>query len=332
VQSIVQADALAWLESHPASPQTSVITSLPDRSELEGMSFEDWRRWFENAARTILRWLPHDGAAIFYQSDVRRNESWVDKSHLILRAADAENAALIWHKIVCRQPPDTASRDARPSYSHVLCLRREARAPRHPGPDVLADAGPKTWSRGMGVAACQLACDYLRVETNTRCVVDPFCGQGSALAVASGMGFDVVGVDINARRCQATRSFLERTRIALAALERGAQLFDQGSFFEAHEAWEAHWRETSDGDERRGFQGLIQVAAGFHKLLVMHDSESAQRLLGRALDKLDQTPWLPGFDLARFRTAVHACQAALAAGTFEPDQIPRLKSARSSET
>lgn len=324
VQSIVQADALAWLESHPASPQTSVITSLPDRSELEGMSFEDWCTWFVNAARAILRWLPNDGAAIFFQTDVRRNEIWVDKSHLILRAADAEAAALIWHKIVCQKPPDTASRDARPSYSHVLCLRRDARAPRHPVPDVLADAGPATFRRGIGVAACQLACDYLRVETSTRCVVDPFCGQGSVLAVASGMGFDVVGVDINARRCQATRSFLERTRVALAAVECGARLFDQGAFFDAHEAWEAHWREASDGVERRAFQGLIQVAAAFHKLLVMHDSESAQRLLGRALDKLDQTPWLPGFDLASFRTSVHRCQATLAAGEFERDQIPRI--------
>jgi hypothetical protein len=289
-----------------------------------------------------LRWLPPDGAAIFYQTDVRRNESWVDKSHLVLRAADAEAAALIWHKIVCRQPPDTAGRDARPSYSHVLCLRRDARAPRHPVPDVLADAGPATFRRGMGVAACQLACDYLRVETSTRCVVDPFCGQGSVLAVASGMGFDVVGVDVNARRCQAARSSLERTRVVLAALDRGARLFDQGAFFDAHEAWEAHWRETRDGTERRAFQGLIQVAAAFHKLLVMHDSESAQRLLDRALDKLDQTPWLPGFDLTGFRRAVHGCHAALAAGEFERDQIPRiaaaaksdatLKSARSSET
>jgi hypothetical protein len=138
------------------------------------------------------------------------------------------------------------------------------------------------------------------------------------------MGFDVVGVDVNARRCQATRASLERTRVVLAALEHGARLFDQGAFFDAHEAWEAHWRETSDRVERRAFQGLIQVAAAFHKLLVMHDSESAQRLLARALDKLDQTPWLPGFDLAAFRKALHGCQAALAAGELERDQIPRI--------
>lgn len=323
-RSIVQAEALSWLREHSALPGTSVITSLPDRSELAGASFEEWRGWFVNAAQSILRWLPAGGVAIFYQTDVRRDERWVDKSYLVLRASEAESAALIWHKIVSRQTPGTANLEGRPSYSHLLCVGREARAPRHPTPDVLPGAGAATWSRGMGFAAAQLACDYLRDETVTRCVVDPFCGTASVLAVASTMGFDVVGVELSAKRCRAARTQLARVDAMYAALKSGAILFDRGEFFDAHEAWETRWRATDDDEERRGLQGLIQVTAAFHKLFVMQSPESAQRLLGKGLAKLDATPWLPGCNLAEFRGALRACEAGLVAGNLERTGIPRL--------
>ena len=113
-QSIVQAEALAWLSEHPAAPGTSVVTSLPDRSELAGVSFGEWRDWFVNAARAVLRWLPGDGAAIFYQTDVRHDHVWVDKAQLVSCGASAESLALIWHKIVCRRPPGRSSSEGWP--------------------------------------------------------------------------------------------------------------------------------------------------------------------------------------------------------------------------
>ena len=35
----------------------------------------------------------------------------------------------------------------------------------------------------MGVTACEVACRYLADETETRTIVDPFCGRGTVLAV-----------------------------------------------------------------------------------------------------------------------------------------------------
>jgi tRNA G10 N-methylase Trm11 len=64
------------------------------------------------------------------------------------------------------------------------------------------------WSRAMGVTACRVACQFLRDETETRVVVDPFCGRGTALAVANAMGFDAVGVDLGAKRCRAARKLV----------------------------------------------------------------------------------------------------------------------------
>lgn len=49
-----------------------------------------------------------------------------------------------------------------------------------------------------------------------------------------------------------------------AAYRRGAELFNAGSFWEAHEAWEAAWNAARGRDAAQAtfIQGLIQVAAG----------------------------------------------------------------------
>jgi hypothetical protein len=164
-----------------------------------------WRTWFVAAARTVLEWTPRSSVAIFFQTDVVRHGVWVDKGHLVLSAAEATNARLVSHKIVCRKPPGTVTR-GRAGYSHLLCLSRSGRAPtRSSSPDVVAEAGFKPTEKSMGVEACRLACQFLLAETRTRIVVDPFCGSGTVLAVANALGLDAIGVDRSARACSAAR-------------------------------------------------------------------------------------------------------------------------------
>lgn len=202
---VLQADALAWLQENPAEPGSSVVTSLPDLSELPELGVEGWRDWFVEAARRVVRWVPADSVAIFFQSDVRHAGVWIDKGYLVMRAAEQEGVVLLWHKIVCRKAPGTITH-GRASYSHLICCSRTpATTLEHPGPDVLADAGFMPWSKAMGVNACRLACRYLLEETATLRVVDPFCGHGTALAVANAVGLDAVGVDRSARQCRAAR-------------------------------------------------------------------------------------------------------------------------------
>jgi uncharacterized protein len=109
------------------------------------------------------------------------------------------------------------------------------------------------------------------------------------------------------------------------ALQRGALLFDEGAFFEAHEAWEHGWLAETDPTRRRCLQGLIQIAAGFHKLLVMGDADAASRLLAKGLAKLDACP-VPtgGVEIAAFREGTRACARALAEGRLDRAAIPRL--------
>jgi len=213
---IYNEDALAWLEHHapPHPTSTSVITSLPDISELGHIKkndYDSYCQWFTETARRVIRWIPQEGEGkiIFFQSDIRKDSGeLIDKSYLILRACEVEKASLVWHKIVCRKGMNSADVRLKPglkraTYSHMLCVsRKEVPAPRRAGPDVLADGGFMSWSRAMGQEACRMACRYLLEETDTMCVVDPFCGQGSVLAMANAFGFDAVGVDLSTKRCR----------------------------------------------------------------------------------------------------------------------------------
>ena len=47
-----------------------------------------------------------------------------------------------------------------------------------------------------------------------------------------------------------------------AGLSRGLLLFNQGHYWEAHEAWEDAWTPDRHGPDRGFYKGLIQVAAG----------------------------------------------------------------------
>ena len=113
------------------------------------------------------------------------------------------------------------------------------------------------------------------------------------------------------------------------AFWRGAALFDRGDYFDAHEVWEERWLSTGEPNERLLLQGLIQVAAAFHKRFVSHSQASAERLLGRGLTKLAacDPAGVPGFELTAFCRALHACKLHIEHEGFDRTQIPRMKAA-----
>jgi uncharacterized protein len=45
-------------------------------------------------------------------------------------------------------------------------------------------------------------------------------------------------------------------------LEQGIELFNEGHYWEAHEAWEGDWMPDRKGPDSGFYKGLIQVAAG----------------------------------------------------------------------
>ncbi|MEZ0230519.1 MAG: DNA methyltransferase [Planctomycetota bacterium] len=200
------ADAIAWLRSAGRIAGASVVTSLPDVSEVRGLGLDEWQRWFTGAAALAMRSVPDEGVAIFFQSDIRKGGVWVDKGLLVARGAEEAGLALLFHRIVCRKPPGTVT-FGRASYSHLLGFGRvPRRAPRRPAADVIPDGGFKPGVKAMGVEACVAACRFVLDETPTRTVVDPFCGFGTVLAVANALGLEAVGVDHSERMCRRARA------------------------------------------------------------------------------------------------------------------------------
>jgi uncharacterized protein len=116
--------------------------------------------------------------------------------------------------------------------------------------------------------------------------------------------------------------------VGASILLAGARLFDEGRFFEAHEAWEEHWLVEKDETRKRCLQGLIQIAAAFHKLCRKNSPESAARLFARGLTKLDASPIeLEGVRIGDFRDAVRAYAERVAAtGRWDHANVPRLVS------
>jgi hypothetical protein len=205
-RAVHHGDAVAWLRAAGPLTGCSVVTSLPDVSELPALGLDDWSRWFEQAAELTMRSVPDEGVAIFHQSDIRRGGLWIDKGAMVTRAAGRAGMGLLFHKIVCRLAPGTATH-GRAGYAHLLGFARTLRPPpRRATPDVLPDAGFRPGTKAMGVNACVEACRYVLAETATRTIVDPFCGFGTVLAVANALGLDAVGVDLSTRMCRKART------------------------------------------------------------------------------------------------------------------------------
>ena len=73
-----------------------------------------------------------------------------------------------------------------------------------------------------------------------------------------------------------------------AFFEEGIALFNDGKFFECHEAWEEVWKRSS-GDEKLFYQGIIQAAVA-----ILHAQRGnltgAASLYSKASAKLDHLP------------------------------------------
>jgi hypothetical protein len=204
-RTVHETDGVAWLQAAALPDDHALVTSLPDSSELR-LSFEGWQTWFVETATLVCSAAAPDAVAVFFQTDVKRDGAWVDKSFLLQLGARAAGAALLWHKVVCRAPAGVTT-FGRPAYAHLLCFSRSLRlAPAQSLPDVLPRLGQMTWARAMGREACDLTCRFLLEHTRCRTVVDPFCGVGSMLAAANAHGLDAIGVERSPKRAARART------------------------------------------------------------------------------------------------------------------------------
>ena len=105
---------------------------------------------------------------------------------------------------------------------------------------------------------------------------------------------------------------------------QGIDLFNQGRFFDAHEAWEEIWRSTTP-EPRDLFQGLIQIAAALYQFLDLHRNEAPRRTLAKARKRLE--PYAPaalGIDVGDLLEQVGRWEAWLERREGEPPPVPAL--------
>lgn len=89
------------------------------------------------------------------------------------------------------------------------------------------------------------------------------------------------------------------------AWRHGRRLFDDGAYWDAHEAWEPAWLEAED-QERRFLGGAILLAAALHKARSMGSPRGGRRNYAKALRHLALVPDVyGGVDVREFEARVH---------------------------
>jgi hypothetical protein len=199
------AEALGWMRARGRIEGACAVTSLPDVSEVN-LSLPAWRAWFLGAVALVVDAVPETSAALFFQSDIKRDGVWVDKGAMVIRAAEDAGAHILFHKIVCRRPPGMLTY-GRPGYTHLIAVSRAMKCPDVlPLPDIITDAGRQPWVRAMGVRAAGHAVRFARDEVGAKTIFDPFCGVGTVLAAANALGLDALGVELSRKRCEQARA------------------------------------------------------------------------------------------------------------------------------
>ncbi len=107
-------------------------------------------------------------------------------------------------------------------------------------------------------------------------------------------------------------------------LRRGVGLFNNGSYFEAHEVLEDVWREARAVPEKTFLQGLVQLAVAFHHYST-GNLTGARSVLGKASRNLNGAPPLfHGINAATLQAEVREWAETLADSGSLPQQ-PRIR-------
>ena len=204
LREVYQADAIPWMRQRGRIDGACAVTSLPDVSEVN-MDLAKWRTWFLGAVELVVNAVPDESAALFFQSDIKRDGALIDKGAMVIRAAEDAGARVLFHKIVARRPPGMLTY-GRPGYTHLIAVSRAMKCPEVlPLPDIITDAGELKWIRAMGVRAAGQAVRFAKEQVGAKVVFDPFCGVGTVLAVANALGLDALGVELSRKRCEQSR-------------------------------------------------------------------------------------------------------------------------------
>jgi predicted metal-dependent hydrolase len=118
-----------------------------------------------------------------------------------------------------------------------------------------------------------------------------------------------------------------KSRVMDARLREGISLFNEGRFFESHEAWESLYQDT-EAANKPFLEGLIQLAAAFRLVRDFGELKGPVRMIYQALIRLEN--YQPAFLHIRVQKLCVAMEAwakeAEAAGAPpSPATIPKIQ-------
>lgn len=198
MREVICADASEILKSEKEFD--SIVTSLPDREET-GMQFDEWQAWFTEMVRLIVSKVKN--YAIFYQTDRKVDGHIIDKSFLVNYGIMSGGGHTIFHKVCLRRDPGKIDL-FRPTFTHLICASRNLKSGKATL-DVI-HRGKTIYPNAMGYEACDLALRFIRDNSDTKKIVDPFCGRGSVLLFAEKYGFETFGIEIDPAQCEYART------------------------------------------------------------------------------------------------------------------------------
>tara|TARA_R110000824_G_scaffold18775_1_gene73760 strand:+ start:1157 stop:1789 length:633 start_codon:yes stop_codon:yes gene_type:complete len=177
-----------------------VFTSPPDAEEIE-KTLEDWEIWFRNAISLCFK--SSLGPVVFYVTDRKSGGRIHSKAGLIFSEAAKCGSIPAWHKICLRR--DVGQIDIhRPTFTHLLAFNG---LPGKASSDVI-QRGKTVYKNGTGLVAARVGVEWIKKQAES--ITDPFCGQGTIIAVAEALGVRAIGIDIDEMQCKKARQLYLR--------------------------------------------------------------------------------------------------------------------------
>jgi hypothetical protein len=202
MKTIICADSLEWLPSN--RDQGSIITSLPDASEIGLDDLDKYEQWVRHAATEIFASASEGCPVIFVQTDRRKGGRQFSKANLLMNIAQEKGWFLLWHKIELSQEVGKSNL-YRPAFRNMICFGRGKMSAGQATADVIPPS-KGLYDMAFGFEAARVCVGFAQRFTNRVC--DPFCGYGTVLHVAEDFDMDSVGVDIDPDCCEAARNFV----------------------------------------------------------------------------------------------------------------------------
>lgn len=202
LKTIICADSFEWMPAN--RNQGSILTSLPDASEIGMDDLAEYDKWLRRAAAEIFATASEGCPVIFIQTDRRKDGRQFSKANLLMNIAAELGWFLLWHKIELTAEVGKSNL-YRPTFRNMVCFGRGKMS----AGQATADVVPKSkrlYDMAFGFDAARACLEFCKKFSNR--VLDPFCGYGTTLHVAEDLGMDSVGVDISPECCEVARNFV----------------------------------------------------------------------------------------------------------------------------